>query len=151
MMRSDAMSETKTDAQALVAEIEALGGQARRGAGGHRHPHHRPGGGRGTLTLAAMLSGGHALLMGLPGLGKTLLVDTLSTVMGLERNRIQFTPDLMPADILGSEVLETGERRRRSFRFIEGPIFCRLLMADEINRASPRTQSALLQAMQEKR
>jgi len=91
------------------------------------------------LSLAAMLSGGHALLMGLPGLGKTLLVDTLSTVMGLKGNRIQFTPDLMPADILGSEVLETGKDGTRSFRFIEGPIFCQLLMADEINRASPRT------------
>lgn len=102
-----------------------------------------------TLSLAAMLSGGHALLMGLPGLGKTLLVDTLSTVMGLSANRIQFTPDLMPADILGSEVLETASDGTRSFRFIEGPIFCQLLMADEINRASPRTQSALLQAMQE--
>ncbi|WJY22079.1 MoxR family ATPase [Fontisubflavum oceani] len=101
------------------------------------------------LSLAAMLSGGHALLMGLPGLGKTLLVDTLSTVMGLSANRIQFTPDLMPADILGSEVLETAADGARSFRFIEGPVFCQLLMADEINRASPRTQSALLQAMQE--
>ena len=102
------------------------------------------------LSLAAMLSGGHALLMGLPGLGKTLLVDTLSTVMGLKANRVQFTPDLMPADILGSEVLETAEDGSRSFRFLQGPIFCRLLMADEINRASPRTQSALLQAMQER-
>jgi MoxR-like ATPase len=102
------------------------------------------------LALTALLSGGHALLVGLPGLGKTRLVDTLGTVMGLNWNRIQFTPDLMPADILGSEVLETAEDGRRSFRFIEGPIFCQLLMADEINRASPRTQSALLQAMQER-
>ncbi len=102
------------------------------------------------LTLAAMLCGGHALLIGLPGLGKTRLVETLSTVMGLNGNRIQFTPDLMPADILGSEVLETGADGSRAFKFIEGPIFCQLLMADEINRASPRTQSALLQAMQEK-
>ena len=102
------------------------------------------------LTMAALLCGGHALLIGLPGLGKTRLVDTLSTVMGLTGNRIQFTPDLMPADILGSEVLETGTDGSRSFKFIEGPIFCQLLMADEINRASPRTQSALLQAMQEK-
>ena len=101
------------------------------------------------LALTALLSGGHALLMGLPGLGKTLLVDTLSTTMGLSANRVQFTPDLMPADILGSEVLESTESGARSFRFIEGPIFCQLLMADEINRASPRTQSALLQAMQE--
>ena len=102
------------------------------------------------LTLAALLCGGHALLVGLPGLGKTRLVDTLSTVMGLKGSRIQFTPDLMPADILGSEVLETAPDGSRAFRFIEGPIFCQLLMADEINRASPRTQSALLQAMQEK-
>ena len=102
------------------------------------------------LTLAALVSGGHALLVGVPGLGKTRLVDTVSTVMGLKGNRIQFTPDLMPADILGSEVLETADDGTRSFRFIEGPIFCQLLMADEINRASPRTQSALLQAMQER-
>jgi len=102
------------------------------------------------LVLAAMLSGGHALLVGLPGLGKTLLVETLSTVMGLGSNRIQFTPDLMPADILGSEVLETAPDGSRAFRFLEGPVFCQLLMADEINRASPRTQSALLQAMQER-
>ena len=102
------------------------------------------------LTLTALICGGHAVLIGLPGLGKTRLVDTLSTVMGLDGNRIQFTPDLMPADILGSEVLETSDTGQRNFRFIEGPIFCQLLMADEINRASPRTQSALLQAMQEK-
>ena len=102
------------------------------------------------LTLTSLICGGHAVLIGLPGLGKTRLVDTLSTVMGLNGNRIQFTPDLMPADILGSEVLETAADGTRSFRFVEGPIFCQLLMADEINRASPRTQSALLQAMQEK-
>ncbi|MEQ9281496.1 MAG: MoxR family ATPase [Marinovum algicola] len=102
------------------------------------------------LTLSALLCGGHALLIGLPGLGKTRLVETLSTVMGLDGNRIQFTPDLMPADILGSEVLETSSDGSRAFKFIEGPVFCQLLMADEINRASPRTQSALLQAMQEK-
>jgi len=102
------------------------------------------------LTLTALLCGGHALLIGLPGLGKTRLVETLSTVMGLQGNRIQFTPDLMPADILGSEVLDTADDGSRHFRFISGPIFCELLMADEINRASPRTQSALLQAMQER-
>ncbi|MCA0995253.1 AAA family ATPase [Alloyangia pacifica] len=102
------------------------------------------------LTLAALLCGGHALLIGLPGLGKTRLVETLSTVMGLNGNRVQFTPDLMPADILGSEVLETAADGSRAFKFLQGPIFCQLLMADEINRASPRTQSALLQAMQEK-
>ncbi|SIS64244.1 AAA family ATPase [Phaeovulum vinaykumarii] len=102
------------------------------------------------LVLTALLSGGHALLVGLPGLGKTLLVDTLSRVMGLDAGRIQFTPDLMPADILGSEVLETAADGTRAFRFVPGPVFCQLLMADEINRASPRTQSALLQAMAER-
>ena len=100
-------------------------------------------------VLAAILSGGHALLVGQPGLGKTMLVDTLSTVLGLDSQRIQFTPDLMPADILGSEVLDITDTGARAFRFIEGPVFTQLLMADEINRASPRTQSALLQAMQE--
>jgi len=102
-------------------------------------------------TLITLLAGGHALLIGFPGLGKTRLVDTLGTVLGLNDRRIQFTPDLMPADILGSEVLEESETGRRAFRFIRGPVFCQLLMADEINRASPRTQSALLQAMQEHR
>ncbi|WP_347267935.1 MoxR family ATPase [Paracoccus sp. (in: a-proteobacteria)] len=100
-------------------------------------------------VLAAILSGGHVLLVGQPGLGKTMLVDTLGTVLGLDTARIQFTPDLMPADILGSEVLDVLPDGSRAFRFIEGPVFTRLLMADEINRASPRTQSALLQAMQE--
>ncbi len=102
-------------------------------------------------TLVTLLAGGHVLLIGVPGLGKTRLVETLGTVLGLDERRVQFTPDLMPADILGSEVLEEGEGGRRSFRFIQGPVFCQLLMADEINRASPRTQSALLQAMQERR
>ncbi|MEM6973703.1 MAG: MoxR family ATPase [Pseudomonadota bacterium] len=102
------------------------------------------------LVLNAILSGGHALLVGVPGLAKTRLVETLGTVLGLGAKRIQFTPDLMPADILGSEVLEEGQGGQRVFKFIEGPIFTQLLLADEINRASPRTQSALLQAMQEK-
>lgn len=102
-------------------------------------------------SLITLLSGGHALLIGVPGLGKTRLVETLGQVLGLAEKRIQCTPDLMPADILGSEVLEEQEGGKRSFRFIEGPVFCQLLMADEINRASPRTQSALLQAMQERR
>ncbi len=100
-------------------------------------------------ALVTILSGGHALLVGVPGLAKTKLVDTLGTVLGLDASRIQFTPDLMPSDILGSEVLEEDSKGKRSFRFIPGPVFCQLLMADEINRASPRTQSALLQAMQE--
>jgi MoxR-like ATPase len=138
-----------TDAAALVERIEALGARLaaakasidRRFIGQEKVV---------DLVLTAMLCGGHALLVGLPGLGKTRLVDTLSTVMGLKGNRIQFTPDLMPADILGSEVLETAPDGSRAFRFIQGPVFCQLLMADEINRASPRTQSALLQAMQER-
>src|SRR3954454_1699758 len=102
-------------------------------------------------VLVTLLSGGHALLVGVPGLGKTLLVVTLGTVLGLQPKRVQFTPDLMPADITGSEVLDDDGAGRRSFRFVPGPVFCQLLMADEINRASPRTQSALLQAMQEGR
>ena len=100
-------------------------------------------------ALVTVLSGGHALLVGVPGLAKTKLVDTMGTVLGLDARRIQFTPDLMPSDILGTEVLEESAGGKRSFRFIAGPVFAQLLMADEINRASPRTQSALLQAMQE--
>ena len=138
-----------SDAADLVAEIEALGGKlseakasiTKRFIGQERVV---------DLVLSSILCGGHGLLVGLPGLGKTRLVDTLSTVLGLNGKRVQFTPDLMPADILGSEVLETGADGSRAFKFIPGPIFCQLLMADEINRASPRTQSALLQAMQEK-
>lgn len=102
-------------------------------------------------TLTAILAGGHALLVGAPGLGKTLLVTTLGTVLGLDARRVQFTPDLMPSDITGSEILDEDSSGHRSFRFVPGPVFCQLLMADEINRASPRTQSALLQAMQERR
>jgi MoxR-like ATPase len=100
-------------------------------------------------VLIAILGGGHALLVGAPGLAKTKLATTLGRVLGLEEKRVQFTPDLMPADILGSEVLDESEGGRRQFRFVPGPVFCQLMMADEINRASPRTQSALLQAMQE--
>ncbi|MBP7000191.1 MoxR family ATPase [Amaricoccus sp.] len=138
-----------TDADGLVAEIEATGARlartremiARRIVGQENVVEQ---------TLIAILCGGHGLLVGAPGLAKTRLVETLGTVLGLSANRVQFTPDLMPADILGAEVLETGADGSRAFKFIDGPIFCQLLMADEINRASPRTQSALLQAMQEK-
>jgi MoxR-like ATPase len=138
-----------TEASEMVADIEALGeklAQAKASITNRFIGQERV----VDLTLTALLCGGHGLLIGLPGLGKTRLVETLSTVMGLEGNRVQFTPDLMPADILGSEVLDTAPDGTRAFRFVEGPIFCQLLMADEINRASPRTQSALLQAMQEK-
>src|SRR3569833_2123273 len=100
-------------------------------------------------TLVTILSGGHALLIGVPGLAKTKLVETLGITLGLDAKRVQFTPDLMPSDILGAEVLDESTTGKRSFRFIAGPVFAQLLMADEINRASPRTQSALLQAMQE--
>jgi MoxR-like ATPase len=100
-------------------------------------------------ALITILAGGHGLLIGVPGLAKTKLVETLGTVFGLADKRIQCTPDLMPADIIGSEVLEEDASGKRSFRFLPGPVFCQILMADEINRASPRTQSALLQAMQE--
>jgi len=100
-------------------------------------------------TLVTLFAGGHGLLVGVPGLAKTKLVETLGVVLGLDARRIQFTPDLMPSDILGSEVMEQDAKGKRSFRFIHGPVFAQLLMADEINRASPRTQSALLQAMQE--
>src|SRR5580704_11061286 len=101
-------------------------------------------------TLVTLLAGGHGLLIGVPGLAKTKLVDSLGVVMGLDTSRVQFTPDLMPSDITGSEVMEESVSGERAFRFIRGPVFTQLLMADEINRASPRTQSALLQAMQEK-
>jgi MoxR-like ATPase len=104
-----------------------------------------------TLCLTTILSRGHTVLVGLPGLGKTRLVRTLSQVLGLDTKRIQCTPDLMPADILGSEILREDSKGKREFSFISGPVFCQLLMADEINRASPRTQSALLESMQEHR
>jgi len=102
------------------------------------------------LSLATLAAGGHGLLVGAPGLAKTLLVTSVADLLGLSAKRVQFTPDLMPGDVLGSEVLEETTGGKREFRFIPGPVFCQLLMADEINRASPRTQSALLQAMQER-
>jgi MoxR-like ATPase len=137
------------DAKSVLGEVEALGARvaAVRAAIG------RVIFGQDEVvdqTLITLLSGGHALLVGVPGLGKSRLVETLGIVLGLASKRVQFTPDLMPADIIGSEVLDETEGRR-SFRFVPGPVFCQLLMADEINRASPRTQSALLQAMQEQR
>ena len=100
-------------------------------------------------TLITVLAGGHGLIVGVPGLAKTRLVETMGHVLGLQTQRIQFTPDLMPSDILGSEILDEDADRKRHFRFVKGPVFTQLLMADEINRASPRTQSALLQSMQE--
>jgi MoxR-like ATPase len=137
------------DPSAILGEVEALGARV----GAVRAAIARVIFGQDEVvdqTLITLLSGGHALLVGVPGLGKSRLVETLGTVLGLATKRVQFTPDLMPADIVGSEVLDEAEGRR-SFRFVPGPVFCQLLMADEINRASPRTQSALLQAMQEQR
>jgi MoxR-like ATPase len=142
--------ETASRDPAGLAEIEALGArlaEVRQRIG-------RVIFGQGQVVdqaLITILAGGHALLIGVPGLAKTRLVETLGIVLGLDDKRIQCTPDLMPADILGSEVLEQSDTGKRGFRFIPGPVFCQLLMADEINRASPRTQSALLQAMQEGR
>src|SRR5689334_23156646 len=101
-------------------------------------------------VLICLLAGGHVLLEGVPGLGKTTLLRTLSRVLHLKYSRIQFTPDLMPADIVGSMIIETDERGAKSLRFQEGPVFANLVLADEINRATPKTQSALLEAMQER-
>ncbi|HEY3847418.1 MAG TPA: MoxR family ATPase [Acetobacteraceae bacterium] len=140
---------TSMDQGAILAEVEALGARVAR----VRAAIGRVIFGQDEVvdqTLITLLSGGHVLLVGVPGLGKSRLVETLGVVLGLATKRVQFTPDLMPADIVGSEVLEEADGRR-SFRFVPGPVFCQLLMADEINRASPRTQSALLQAMQEQR
>jgi len=101
-------------------------------------------------TLITLLSGGHALLVGVPGLGKTKLVETLGTVLGLDAKRVQFTPDLMPSDIAGTMVLDELPDGKREFRFVRGPIFANVVLADEINRTPPKTQAALLQAMQER-
>lgn len=100
--------------------------------------------------FAAIFTGGHCLLEGVPGLAKTLMVSTLAQILDVNFNRIQFTPDLMPSDITGTNVLDEDERGRRQFRFVEGPIFTNILLADEINRTPPKTQAALLQAMQER-
>jgi MoxR-like ATPase len=141
---------SREEAALLVAEVETLGvrlGQVRERIG-------RVIFGQQPVVdqaLITLLAGGHTLLVGVPGLAKTRLVETLGRVLGLDDKRVQCTPDLMPADIIGSEVLEERENGRRAFRFLPGPVFAQVLMADEINRASPRTQSALLQAMQEHR
>ena len=149
-MSAASISPLPPASDAMLADVEALGGRIAR----VRTEIGRAIYGQTEVidqTLITLLSGGHVLLVGVPGLGKSRLVETLGVVMGLQPKRVQFTPDLMPADILGSEVLDEDEHGRRSFRFVPGPVFCQLLMADEINRASPRTQSALLQAMQEGR
>jgi MoxR-like ATPase len=144
-----ASGASTADTDRMIEQLDALAGQmakARAAVGGVIF-------GQDNVvdqTLITVLSGGHALLIGVPGLGKSRLVETIGVVLGLETKRVQFTPDLMPADIIGGEVLDEIDGRRQ-FRFVPGPVFCQLLMADEINRASPRTQSALLQSMQEQR
>ena len=140
--------ETELSEQAAVAEIESA---ADKMSQVRDHVGKLIFGQRNVLdqALISLMSGGNVLLVGVPGLAKTRLTEILGIVLGLAERRVQFTPDLMPADILGSEVLEESNTGQRSFRFIKGPVFSQLLMADEINRASPRTQSALLQAMQE--
>ena len=134
----------RTDTEALVALArthDRLLGQIERRVVGQREVVE--------LLMVALFAGGHALFVGVPGLAKTLLVSSLAEAMDLEFSRIQFTPDLMPSDITGSEVLEEDGSGRRSFRFVPGPVFCNLLLADEINRTPPKTQAALLQSMQE--
>ncbi len=142
------MSADRLTSQALLARMEQAGKQFARA---RRHIGQIIFGQEQVIdeALIALLAGGHALLVGAPGLAKTRLVASLGKVLGLAEQRIQFTPDLMPADITGSEILDEDASGSRAFRFVKGPVFCQLLMADEINRASPRTQSALLQAMQE--
>src|SRR6187431_2545828 len=137
-----------TDLNHIVAEVEAAVARIRAARSGIARVIY----GQETVVdraLITILAGGHGLLIGVPGLAKTKLVETIGTVCGLSAARIQFTPDLMPSDILGSEVMDVAADGSRAFRFVSGPVFTQLLMADEINRASPRTQSALLQSMQE--
>src|SRR5690349_10484025 len=101
-------------------------------------------------VLTCLFTGGHALLEGVPGLGKTALIRALADALSLKFSRVQFTPDLMPADVIGTNIIQEDEHGRRQFKFMEGPIFAQIVLADEINRATPKTQSALLEAMQEK-
>ena len=122
----------------LVQEYERLKGQVQRVIVGQEQVVDE--------IIYAIFSGGHVLLIGVPGLAKTLMVQTVAKALGLKFNRIQFTPDLMPSDILGSEILDT----ERNFKFIKGPIFSQIILADEINRTPPKTQAALLEAMQER-
>jgi MoxR-like ATPase len=141
MTSKQAKSNTVTELEATAEKLEKVRGAIGRVVFGQNEVVE--------LTLTSILAGGHTLLVGAPGLAKTKLAITLGRVLGLAEKRVQFTPDLMPADILGAEVLDDATNGKRQFRFLPGPVFCQLLMADEINRASPRTQSALLQAMQE--
>ena len=140
------MSTTPAELETRLADLAATFGRLREAVAaeflGHREVVDQ--------LLYAVVAGGHALLEGAPGLGKTTLVHALAAALDLEFRRIQFTPDLMPADIVGTRVLEEDEAGARSFRFERGPIFSQVVLADEVNRATPRTQSALLEAMQER-
>ena len=130
----DKATEEVINSEALIESIDSLG----RDLGAARSEIAKFIYGQNTVieeTLITLLAGGHLLLIGVPGLGKTRLVETLGSVFGLDDSRVQFTPDLMPADILGSEVLEETEKGKRSFRFIQGPVFCQLLMADDVDSA----------------
>ncbi|MEO6420017.1 MAG: AAA family ATPase, partial [Polyangiaceae bacterium] len=144
------MSETQSDANDVRSQVE----QFRKTIGDLREEIARTIVGNLDVVdgvLTCMLAGGHALLEGVPGLGKTMLVKSMSEAMGLEFSRVQFTPDLMPADILGTTVINETVAGAKAFEFRKGPIFANIVLADEINRATPKTQSALLEAMQEHR
>ncbi|MBB6478498.1 AAA family ATPase [Spirochaeta isovalerica] len=140
------MSETaeikKEDVESFIANFELLKNEISKAVIGHSELLEN--------ILVCLLAGGHALIEGVPGLGKTHLIKTMGSVLGLETSRIQFTPDLMPADIIGTNVLMKDEEGSNSIRFSSGPVFSQVILADEINRATPKTQSALLEAMQER-
>jgi len=139
----DAIAWNERDVAALVAKVDALKASMARVIVGQAEVVE--------LLITSLLAGGHALVEGVPGLGKTLLVKSLAQATDMEFRRVQFTPDLMPSDIVGTEILEEDhETRQRVFRFQQGPVFTQVLLADEINRAPPKTQSALLEAMQER-
>jgi MoxR-like ATPase len=142
METSQTLGELKKRVEGYVAKFEALRNEISRVIVGQAEVVEG--------TLLALMAGGHVLLEGVPGLGKTLLVRTIAETMGLDFARVQFTPDLMPADIVGTNIIVEGEGGEKMFRFQPGPVFTNLLLADEINRATPKTQSALLEAMQER-
>src|SRR5438876_8086729 len=134
------MSQQDSRVQAFVTAFEALRGEVEKVIVGHREVINH--------VLTGLFAGGHVLLEGVPGLGKTLLIKTLAESLDLSFSRIQFTPDLMPGDIMGTNMIVEDESERKHFQFHRGPIFAHILLADEVNRATPKTQSALLEGMQ---